>query len=171
MPIGGAVIVGDKALAKKLSMLSASHQRKISRPAIRAASAEVRKAAKRLAPRGDTGLLRKSIKNVVRTTHGIVYAVIGPAVGFKQVVNGKNVDPANYGQLVEYGTQAHTISPKGRKGTVGTLRIGQKHLAGEVQHPGAKAKPFLRPAFDQTPSARIIQTRIWKEMDKLAKRK
>lgn len=49
------------------------------------------------------------------------------------------------GHLVEYGTAPHIIRAKAAG--------GQLHLRGnvfveQVQHPGAAAKPFMRPAFD-----------------------
>jgi len=165
----GISIVGELRLMRTLQLMKASHQRKVLRPAIRAAAAEVRKKAKAMAPRGKTGLLKKSIASVVRTSRaGNVYAVIGPRTGMLTVIDGKRVDPAKYGHLVEFGTQPHTISPNGRAGAVKTLRIGQVYVAGEINHPGARAKPFLRSAFRSTPASRIISTRIWAELKKMA---
>lgn len=140
----GHQIVGEKALMKRLNALSSQGKRnRIARPAIREASGEIRKKAKANAPK-ETGLLKKSIKNVVRTGKTGVYAVIGPANGFKQEVvrDGRTVmsDPAKYAHLVEYGTT---------------------HSA---------AKPYLRPAYDTTPSEQIIARRMGVEFDKVAKR-
>jgi HK97 gp10 family phage protein len=126
-----------------------SSRAKIARPALREAAAEVRKSAKRHAPK-ETGLLRRAIKSVVRTKRGVVFAIIGPAWGFKKTVNRPSAnfgeggevdsDPARYAHLVEFGT-AH--SPP---------------------------QPFLRPAYDGTPSERIIARRMSEELEKQAKK-
>lgn len=49
------------------------------------------------------------------------------------------------GHLVEYGTAPHLIKAKAAGGL---LRLHGGVFAEEVQHPGAVAKPFMRPAFD-----------------------
>jgi HK97 gp10 family phage protein len=49
---------------------------------------------------------------------------------------------AFYARMVEFGTQRHII--KARKG--GMLNINGR-LVSQVDHPGARAKPFMRPAF------------------------
>lgn len=143
MATKGYQIQGEKALMRRIDRLSTQGKRnRIARPALREASGEIRKKAKANVVR-KTGLLRKSIKNVVRTARrGGVYAIVGPAVGFKQEVvrDGARVtsDPAKYAHLVEYGTS---------------------HSA---------AKPFLRPAFDTTPNEQIIARRMAVELDKFA---
>ncbi len=163
----GAILTGDRKLDRKLRTLKASHQRRVARPAIRQASGEVRKAAKRKAP-SRYRMLIKSIKNVVRTGRGVVYGVVGPATGMEEVIDGKNVVPAMYAHWVEYGTRPHLISPRGQKGAVKTLKIGQRYVEGAVQHPGAQAQPYMRPAYRGTPAKAIIQKRTWTEIQKLA---
>jgi HK97 gp10 family phage protein len=49
------------------------------------------------------------------------------------------------GHLVEYGTAPHLIKAKAAGGQ---LHLRGNVFATEVQHPGAVAKPFMRPAFD-----------------------
>jgi HK97 gp10 family phage protein len=49
------------------------------------------------------------------------------------------------GHLVEYGTAPHIIKAKAAGGQ---LRLHGGVFVDEVQHPGAVAKPFMRPAFD-----------------------
>jgi HK97 gp10 family phage protein len=49
------------------------------------------------------------------------------------------------GHLVEYGTAPHIIRAKA---SGGQLHLRGNVFATEVQHPGAAAKPFMRPAFD-----------------------
>ncbi len=138
----GVQLLGEKALVKRLARLGKQSTRnKMVRPAVREAGAEVRKAAKRFAP-VKSGQLKKSIKSVVRTARGGggVYAVIGPAHGFKTVIDGKPNDPVRYAHLVE-------------DGTVHSAKL-----------------PFLRPAFDVVPSRQIIAKRISKELAREARR-
>lgn len=87
--------------------------------------------AKKLAPinkqPGVGGVLRSSIIRKVSRLNAIV---------------GTNV---KYASDVEYGTVAHTIKAKNGKG----LSDGKNFFGKEIQHPGTKAQPFLRPAFDK----------------------
>lgn len=55
---------------------------------------------------------------------------------------------ASHGIFIENGTKAHIIRAKKAK----ALRFevgGQVIFAKEVRHPGTKANPFLKPAFDE----------------------
>jgi HK97 gp10 family phage protein len=54
-----------------------------------------------------------------------------------------NKKKAWYGRLEEFGTAPHVIRVKRGK----ALKIGSTYVK-EVQHPGAAARPFMRPAFD-----------------------
>jgi HK97 gp10 family phage protein len=93
--------------------------------------------AQELAPKED-GDLQKAIGTVPGRGQGKGEQVyIGPRRGgrFKGYA----------GHLVEYGTAPHLIRAKAAG--------GQLHLRGnvfveKVHHPGATAKPFMRPAFD-----------------------
>ena len=76
-----------------------------------------------------TGTLRQSIE--VKVSHDKV--VIGP-----------NTDYAAY---VEFGTKPHTIYPKNKKALVFVVN-GNKVFAKKVNHPGTKAQPYVRPAFE-----------------------
>jgi HK97 gp10 family phage protein len=49
------------------------------------------------------------------------------------------------GHLVEYGTAPHIIKAKAAEGK---LHLRGNVFVEEVHHPGAAAKPFMRPAFD-----------------------
>ncbi|MFF9124359.1 HK97 gp10 family phage protein [Streptomyces sp. NPDC014889] len=94
---------------------------------------DVQNEARRRAP-VDTGRLRSSI--VSRAEGG------GRNVGY---VVGSNV---NYAAAVEYGTAPHVIKPKHKKALYWP---GAAHPVAQVNHPGTKAKPFLRPAIEMTP--------------------
>ncbi|MDO7888285.1 HK97-gp10 family putative phage morphogenesis protein [Hymenobacter cheonanensis] len=93
--------------------------------------------AQELAPKED-GDLQKSIGTIPGRGQGKGEQVyVGPRRG------GRYKGYA--GHLVEYGTAPHLIRAKAAG--------GQLHLRGnvfveQVHHPGAAAKPFMRPAFD-----------------------
>jgi HK97 gp10 family phage protein len=107
-------------------------QNKILRKAVGDASKIVLKTAKQKVPKGETGLLKKSLgrKISVNRRTGRVVAIVGPRTGYKSTKKGKKitklgeqfkaaeVNPVRYAHLVEKGT---------------------KHSA---------PKPFLRPALD-----------------------
>ena len=143
-------IVGGKALMKRLdSMRTQGSRNRIVRPAVSAAATKINKKAKSLAVE-ETGLLKKSIGIRRFTKRGAIFAVVGPRHGFKQDVqrtapSGEIVtvtsDPTKYAHLVEFGT---------------------KH---------SSPNPFLRPAYDSTPSERIMRDRMWTELKKEAKKK
>jgi HK97 gp10 family phage protein len=77
----------------------------------------------------DTGELRESIG--VQVQPGRV--VVGPT--------------AAHATYVEYGTKPHIIEPKNKKALAFKVN-GKTVIVKRVQHPGTKAQPFVRPAFD-----------------------
>jgi HK97 gp10 family phage protein len=94
---------------------------------------DVQNEARRRAP-VDTGRLRSSI---VSRAEGS-----GRTVGY---VVGTNV---NYAAAVEYGTAPHVIKPKYKQALYWP---GAAHPVAQVNHPGTRAQPFLRPAIELTP--------------------
>lgn len=48
-----------------------------------------------------------------------------------------------FAKFVEFGTAAHRVRPKNRQ----ALLLGDRYAA-RVEHPGGRARPFLRPALD-----------------------
>lgn len=105
-------------------------------------------AAASKAPVGDSGDLAKSgyVVSAKRSTyksgkrHRKEIKVKGDAVaaGFA----------AFYARYIEYGTKPHKI---GKAGQLIRLKNGDV-VRGPVQHPGTRAKPFLRPALDELKS-------------------
>lgn len=76
--------------------------------------------------------------------------------------------PAWYSHFIEYGTVEHGIDPKNKTvlsfpGTHGFS--GQQIVVGHVDHPGVKAKPFLRPAADKAEEflQQILAERGWRK--------
>lgn len=81
----------------------------------------------------NTGRLRSSIVSRAESS--------GRSVGY---VVGTNV---SYAPDVEYGTAPHVIKPKDKKAL---FWPGAAHPVAQVNHPGTKAQPFLRPAIQMT---------------------
>lgn len=136
-------------LQKLLDTLAPKLERNVLRGAMRAAANVVKDEAKALCPVGPpsatgakryklyTGALRDSIRVSVRAKGGRVTASVKAGGRLK---NGADVW---YAPIVERGAVAHKI--KAAKG--GFLAIGGG-VYRSVDHPGMKAKPFLRPALD-----------------------
>lgn len=104
------------------------------------AGAEVIRAeAERNAPRATGGLAQNIETTVTERTREQVNVAIGPDVAKASHKARRHF----YGLFVEFGTQAHTITP--RRGRA--LRIGDEFRAA-AEHPGAVARPFMRPALD-----------------------
>ncbi|MEB4590494.1 HK97-gp10 family putative phage morphogenesis protein [Candidatus Thiothrix sp. Deng01] len=126
-------IQGDRALTQALDGLQAKISKRIVRQSARAGAAVFAKRARALAPR-DTSQLSKSIRTKQKP--------FANRMGFNTWVY---VDSrAWYAHMVEFGTQPHAIQPRNKK----ALSFGGKMYRG-VMHPGAAAKPFMRPAANE----------------------
>ena len=120
-------LTGDIALLQQFRQLPVKLQKKHGRRAIAKAARKVVKAAKQRCPTRSKQL-KKSLGFRPRTYKSGVFAVVGPRKGFREVVNGKPHDPAKIAHLVELGH-------------------GGPHAA--------EAKPFLRPAMDETAKSNV----------------
>lgn len=155
-------IEGLADLHKLMQELPAKIEANALRGGLRAAAKVIEAEAKRLAPVGTgkhVGTLRDSLRVSVRRRNGKVDATVK--------AGGKK---AWYARLVEFGTAAHLIRPKNRKS------LFFASLAREqVNHPGAKKKPFMRPALDSKAQqamqtlADYLRARLPKEFRKLGK--
>jgi HK97 gp10 family phage protein len=145
-------IVGGRELDAFLQTLPVKVERNILRAAMRAGANEFKKAAKQGVP-VDDGDLERSIRVTTRSKNGTVYASLK--------AGGKK---APHWHWVEFGTAAHKIKAKNER----ALSFGGVTVS-EVDHPGAKPKPFMRPAFDSAAAAAIaasaakIRERLTKE--------
>ena len=100
---------------------------------------------------GRLGLLRKSIglktKKYGRGLNKRIIGFVGPKLS-TVFVKGKFISkPHKYAHLVERGANAHTVSPRRKekqKSFVGPIMPGRFK---SWQHPGATAKPFMKPAL------------------------
>lgn len=161
-------VSGLVELQKMLDELPAKIEANVVRGGLRAAAKVVVDEAKRLCPidhpsteavkQGATaGELQRSIRISGRLSKGrIIYLV--------KAGNAK----AFYAHMVEYGTARHLIKPK----SSGSALFFGGFARGEVQHPGAQKKPFMRPAIDGKAEEAIntmadyIRDRIPKELAK-----
>jgi cellobiose-specific phosphotransferase system component IIB len=103
---------------------------------------------------GDTKLLAASIGSVVKVyRQQTAFLAIGPRTKFKSKKREKllgkkaNRDPVKYAHLIEFGVQPHTI--EGNPFLYIPDYAGGIMRVRSVDHPGFKARPFLRPAFDK----------------------
>lgn len=129
--------------------------------------------------RGIAKQVSKAVTSITKTYKrgGVVVSVVGGDVRKLKDENGKDY-PTNVLSLIEYGTQPHIIKVKNKK-TLG-LPPTEQDIAdnlftifgAEVEHPGARPQPFLRPAFDSTKSQslaiheRVMGEEIVKEFNK-----
>lgn len=150
-------VTGLAELQKFLDQLPAKLEKNVLRGAMRAGAKVQMARAKELVPSEaggkHPGALRNSLRIKTSARGGTVKA---------SVVAGNKV--AFYAHMVEFGTAAHFIKPKNRKS------LFFAGLAREViNHPGAKPKPFMRPALDATITAAVeavglyIRGRLTKE--------
>lgn len=129
-------IKGGKELDAFLKTLPAKMEKNIMRSALRKGANEIATDAKANVP-VDSGDLKASIKVSTSSRRGWVTARVRT--------------PLRYAHLVEFGTSAHVIKPDG-KGVLSFNGI----FASAVNHPGAKKKPFMRPALDHKSAAAIV---------------
>lgn len=158
-------LTGDVELMEMLKSLPDDVYRNVIQSASRKSMAPVAARAKELAPE-ESGTLKASIgtKKKEYKRAGVVVTLVGPRQGFKQkvAVMGPNGvyrlelrNPANYAHLVEFGVQPHALFSGA---DTRSKDSGAALLARSIkQHPGIKAKPFMRPAFDENIS-QIVAT-------------
>ena len=101
-------MTGDRQANRNLRALEAKIAKKITRTAAREGLRPVLAAARRLAPRGETGVLRKTIKlkSLKRSR-----SAIGARVTSGTREGGDYTGKAFYGAFLEYGTKR--IKPRG----------------------------------------------------------
>ena len=152
-------IAGLADLQKQLDTLPVNIEKKLMRGALRAGQKLVLDRAKQ-GIHNVSGDLAASLRISTSVRAGTVKATV--KVGNKK---------AWYARFVEFGTAAHLITPKNGQ----ALSFGGKEYA-SLSHPGAKKKPFMRPALDSAAVpesdvfkavANYLQGRITKELDKL----
>lgn len=160
---------------------SVSKQRGVTLKGARAGAKVVQRAGKSAAPkRRGSGALKQSLG--VKAAKGkrgktLAYAVVGPRKKFRKTVTvgGRTTTavPAFYAHLVEKGIRPHSL----KKGSL-LARRNKKAVGQGVgrQHPGAKPRPFLGPAYESNKGVirdvmlRTMAEEITKEMTRAAKK-
>jgi HK97 gp10 family phage protein len=79
---------------------------------------------------------------------GVLRNSLGVQVETDKVIIGPRADQAPYAGFVEFGTKAHIIEPKKAGGVLVFNVGGTKVFTRKVRHPGTKAQPYVRPAFE-----------------------
>lgn len=137
----GINVKGLADLQKYLDQLPAKMEANVMRGALRAGMKQVLPVAKQNI-HNVSGKLAKGLRLSTSGRQGVAKASI------------KTSGPHNFiAKWVEFGTAAHTIKAKNGKALV----FGGV-FAATIDHPGARPKPFLRPAFDQQSAAAIRAT-------------
>lgn len=156
MRLGGAAEI--EALLRKLPEKVA---KKVVVSSLRQGGGVIAKQAKaNLAANGSivTGALAAAVKTITvrNPTMGAAQVKVG-VVGKKMNVvrpgetKPRRVGPGTVAKWVEFGTGEHRIEAEGK--TLAWSAGGSAVFARSVDHPGAKAKPFIRPAVDTKGSA------------------
>lgn len=140
-------IHGLDALGKFMDELPKKVQTNIMRSAMSAGAAVIAKQAKVIAPvepanassayKKSLGWAPGALKKSIRISRG---RILGENVVAKVTAGNKQ---AFYAHMVEFGTAAHWIRPKGAKSL---FLAGVNRTA--VDHPGARKNPFMRIAMD-----------------------
>lgn len=152
-------VKGLKELNKFLQELPVKVEQNILGGALRAAAKVIETEAKQqLTANGSviSGRLRDSIKVSVRRRKGKVRAKVS-ARGLKNeaiwVEYGTAAhwirvrEDARPGRVTRRGYRTYSIRTLNRMAARGSLVIGQNFVGASVEHPGAKAKPYMRPAL------------------------
>lgn len=134
-------VTGLKELNEFLDTLPAKMQANVMRGALRAGMNVVKPVAAG-GVHSVSGLLAAGLKVGTRVRGGTVTARLR-ATGVHAYI----------ASWVEFGTKAHPIPKRGVVGTI--LSIGGRFFK-SVQHPGARPKPFLRPALDSQAQAAVV---------------
>lgn len=144
MEQSGQVVSGLEDLQRFLDQLPAKVEKNILRGAMRAGAKVQLARARELVPAETEGphpgALRASLRIGTSARGGIVKA--------KVVAGGAK---AFWAPWVEFGTLAHYIKPRAAKSLFFAGIFGDV-----IHHPGAKKKPFMRPALDATVGAAVL---------------
>lgn len=134
-------VKGLKELQDALNTLPQKLRANVMRGALRAAAKPMAAEARQRVP-VDQGALAESIR-VGTKVRGLIATGAVKAGG---AAKGKR--PAYHAHLVEYGTAAHYIAarPPNKMLAIGVY---------SVDHPGARAHPFMRPALDAQAQASV----------------
>lgn len=160
-----AKLRGFESLDQALQQVEPRMQRNILRTGIRAACNVIRDAAQRGAPQGERGLLRRSIRTVVRRGRpGEARGSVGVFAPSGKAAQKKNAAWAFYAMWVELG---HRIIPRLPKGARVRLQKLRERLAAGTVRP----RPFLLPALyaKQEEAKQVLEAHIRERLDELVR--
>jgi HK97 gp10 family phage protein len=129
---------GGRELERLLAELPPAVARKVATKALRAGAKPLLAAEREKVPVA-TGELKKALKVRVTRTAETNRREVGVGVRGKE---------SRLAHLVEFGTAPHPIEAQPGKKLAFTAKSGKRVVVTKVDHPGAKAQPFLRPAAD-----------------------
>ena len=158
MALDSIQITGLAELQQALQDLAVNVEKNCLRGALRAGQKVILAEAKRTSAfADDTGALRASLRITTNSRAGRVSAIVK--------AGGKK---AFYAHMVEFGTRPHDIEAK--PGHALAFGGGAVH---SVRHPGARRRPYMRPAMDTQSQAALeqfanyLRDRIDKELAKV----
>jgi len=149
-------VEGNLELERAFSNLKYKLQRKIGIKALRKGANVIKKAA------------QNNVRSTSQTIADSLTVVTGKGLNVfvtpkkKKLKNG--IVDAFFAQWVELGTKPHKIKNT-KKGKKKVLAGNGKFFGSEINHPGTKAKPYLRPALDENAKPAVSATK--KEMFRL----
>lgn len=126
-------VQGLAEIKRKLAEFPVRVEANVVRAALRAGAVVIRNEARGNVP-VKSGLLKGTVRVSTFKKGAELHATVKAGDPRKRVF---------YAHLVEAGTKAHEI--RARKG--GVLILGRRFFVKSVAHPGAKAKPFMKPAL------------------------
>lgn len=128
-PNASAIISGERELMARLNAMAADLKKEISKEALTEGAKIVQRDMSARAP----GSIAGAIEIEVDITVPVPIARVGP-----------NKDHW-YAIFAEYGAKRHTIKTTTKK----VLADGSAVFGKEVNHPGVRKRPFVRPALDE----------------------
>lgn len=132
------VIKGGRELAQAMSQLPIKVEKQVLLASLKEGAKEYQDEARKNVPK-KSGKLYRSIRVVGKQLKGGAEA--------KVIAGGKK---AFYAHMVEFGTAPHQITIKNAKKLKFRARDGRIVQTLTVNHTGAIAKPFMRPALDNS---------------------
>ncbi len=153
-------VKGQLEVERKFANMNRQIQLKIGKKALRKGGNIIKKAAQDNV-RSTSTTIAKSL--TVVTSKGLAVFVTTK----KKKLKSGLVD-AFFAQWVELGTRPHKIKNR-KKGKKTILAGNGKFFGAEVNHPGTKARPYLRPALDKKAKAAVEKTKeeLFKEIENL----
>ena len=135
--------------------------------ALRKLPADVERRAVMDALRAGAAVLVKGMRRrVPKRTRRLARAITVRSRGAGMLVIGFRRPDSGRAHLIEFGTAPHTIRVRRRQ----VLSSGDQSFGEEVEHPGARPHPFIRPtlAEDSDEAIRAVSARLGRNVERIA---